>query len=54
MDLLADLPADLGLFGLGRLEQDLQAVLGVRVEVIPQHDLKHDVRRRVEREAVLL
>jgi predicted nucleotidyltransferase/DNA-binding XRE family transcriptional regulator len=54
VDLLADLPPDLGLFGLGRLVQELEAVLGVRVEVVPRHDLKPDVRRRVEREAVSL
>ncbi len=54
VDLLADLPPNLGLFGLGRLEQELHAVLGVRVEVIPRHDLKPDVRHRVEREAVPL
>ena len=54
VDLLADIPPNLGLFGLGRLEEDLQAILGVRVEVIPGSDLKPDVRRRVELEAVPL
>jgi uncharacterized protein len=54
VDLLADLPPNLGLIWLGRLEQELEALLGVRVEVIPRHDLKPDVRRRVEQEAVPL
>jgi predicted nucleotidyltransferase/DNA-binding XRE family transcriptional regulator len=55
VDLLADLPASLGLLGLGRLQQDLESVLGgTRVDLIPEQDLKPDVRRRVEGESVAL
>ena len=55
VDLVADLPAALGLFGLGRLRGDLESVLGgVRVDLVPLPDLKPDVRGRVENEAVAL
>jgi len=35
VDLLADLPPGLSLFGLGRAEADLEAIIGTRVELIP-------------------
>ena len=54
VDLLADLPPDLGLFGLGRVEADLEAILGSRVDLIPAADLKPGVRPRVERDLVAL
>jgi len=54
VDVLADLPAGLSLFGLGRLEADLEAVLGTRVDVIPAGDLKPGVRERVEQDLVAL
>src|SRR5215471_4348397 len=54
VDVLADLPAGLSLFGLGRLEADLEAVLGTRVDVIPAGDLKTGVRERVEQDLVAL
>jgi predicted nucleotidyltransferase/DNA-binding XRE family transcriptional regulator len=55
VDLLADLPASLGLLGLGRLQVDLESVLdGIRVDLVPAQDLKPDVRGRVEEEAVAL
>jgi uncharacterized protein len=53
-DLLADLPPGLSLFGLGRIEADLEAILGTRVDLIPAADLKPDVRERVERDLVAL
>jgi uncharacterized protein len=54
VDLLADLPSGLSLFGLGRLEADLEAILGSRVDLIPADDLKPGVRARVERDMVTL
>jgi predicted nucleotidyltransferase len=54
LDLLADLPPGLSLLGLGRAQADLEAILGVRVDLIPAADLKPGVRARVERELVLL
>jgi hypothetical protein len=55
VDLLVDLPPGLGLFGFGRLVDDLEGVLGgVRVDLVPSGDLKPDIRDRAEREAVPL
>jgi uncharacterized protein len=54
VDLLADFPPGLSLFGLGRLENDLEAILGTRVDLIPAADLKPDVRERVESDPIAL
>ena len=54
VDLLADLPPDLGLFGLGRVEAELEAILGSRVDLIPADDLKLGTRERVARDLVAL
>jgi predicted nucleotidyltransferase/DNA-binding XRE family transcriptional regulator len=54
VDLLVDLPPGLSLFGLGRAEADLEAIIGTRVELIPAQDLKPAVRARVERDLVAL
>ena len=54
LDLLADLPPGLSLFGLARAEADLEAILGTRVELIPAADLKPGVWERAERDLVAL
>jgi predicted nucleotidyltransferase len=54
VDLLADFPAGLSLFGLSRLEADLEAILGTRVDLIPAADLKPDVRERAEADLIPL
>jgi predicted nucleotidyltransferase/DNA-binding XRE family transcriptional regulator len=54
VDLLADLPPGLSLFGLGRVEADLEAILGTRVDLIPAADLKPGVRARVQHDLVAL
>ena len=54
VDLLADLPPGLSLFGLGRVEADLEAILGSRVDLIPARDLKPGVRARVEHDLIAL
>jgi predicted nucleotidyltransferase/DNA-binding XRE family transcriptional regulator len=54
IDLLADLPAEMGLFGLGRLRADLEAIIEARVDLIPASDLKPDVRTRIAEELIAL
>jgi predicted nucleotidyltransferase/DNA-binding XRE family transcriptional regulator len=54
VDLLADLPADLGLLGLGRLRAALEEIIGAPVDIVPATDLKPDLRPRIERESVAL
>ena len=54
VDLLADFPPGLSLFGLGRLEAGLEAILGTRVDLIPAADLKPGVRERAESDLIAL
>jgi len=54
VDLLADLPPGLSLFGLGRVEADLEAILGSRVDLIPAQDLKPGIQTRVQKDLVAL
>jgi uncharacterized protein len=54
VDLLADLPAGLGLLGLARVAQELEAIVGAPVDLVPAADLKDDVRQRAERDLVAL
>ena len=54
VDLLADLPPGMSLFGLGRVQSDLEAIVGTRVDLVPAEDLKPDVRPRAERDLVTL
>jgi predicted nucleotidyltransferase len=54
IDLIADLPADLGLFGLAKIEAELAGILGVRVDLVPRRLLTSSVRETAERTMVLL
>jgi predicted nucleotidyltransferase len=54
VDLLADLPPDLGLVGLGRVEADLEAIVGARVDLVPAAELKPEVRAHIVEELVAL
>ena len=54
VDLLVDLPPDMGLLGLGRVQAELEAILGARVDLVPASDLKPAVRARAERDLVAL
>ena len=54
VDLLVDLPPRMGLLGLGRLQAELEAILGAKVDLVPARDLKPAVRARAERELVAL
>jgi predicted nucleotidyltransferase len=51
---LADFPPGLSLFGLGRLEADLEAILGTRVDLIPAVDLKPGARERAGSDLIAL
>jgi hypothetical protein len=53
-DLLVDLPPHTGLFGLGRLQAELEAILGAKMDLVPASDLKPAVRARAERDLVAL
>jgi predicted nucleotidyltransferase len=44
----------MGLFGLGRVQADLETILGARVDLVRASDLKPGIRPRAEREAVAL
>ena len=54
VDLLVDLPPDIGLLGLGRVQAELEAILGAKVDLVPAGDLKPAVRARAERDLVAL
>jgi len=54
VDLLAELPPGMGLFGLGRLRSDLEAAVGLPVDLVPASDLKPGLRRRVASDLVPL
>ena len=54
VDLLADLPSGMGLLGLGRVQAELEAILGSRVDLIPARDLKPGVGARAEQDLVSL
>jgi uncharacterized protein len=54
LDLLADLPPDMGLLGLGRVQADLEAIIGSKVDLVPASDLKPGVRTRATRDLVPL
>jgi uncharacterized protein len=54
VDLVADLPPGMSLFGLGRLQAELEGILGAKVDLVPAEDLKPDVRSRASRDLVAL
>ncbi len=54
VDLLVDLPAGTGLFALGRLRRELEDLLGVPVDLVPEDGLKPEVRANVEADLVTL
>jgi uncharacterized protein len=54
VDLLADLPPRMGLLELGRVQAELEAILGSQVDLIPADDLKPGVRERAEQDLVVL
>lgn len=54
VDLLAVLPPAMSLFGLARLQAELEEIVGTRVDLVPAADLKPDIRARAERDLVAL
>ncbi len=54
LDLLADLPSRMGLLGLGRARDALEAIIGCSVDLVPAADLKAGIRERVLAEAIAL
>ena len=44
----------MSLFGLARLQAELEAILGTRVDLVPAGDLKPGVRLRAGRDQVAL
>ena len=54
IDLLVHLDRQLGLIGLARIQHELEDILGVPVDVVPDDGLKPDVRAAIERDAVAL
>jgi predicted nucleotidyltransferase/DNA-binding XRE family transcriptional regulator len=54
VDLLAEVPPGMGLFGMGRLADELEAILGARVDLVPAQGLKPEVRTRIQRELIAL
>jgi len=54
LDLLVDLPTDIGLIGLGRIRDELESILGCRVDLVPATDLKTGVKENVEAELIVL
>jgi hypothetical protein len=54
IDLLVDLPEGMGLFGFGRLQSDLAAILDAHVDLVPASDLKPGVKNSVRADRVAL
>jgi uncharacterized protein len=50
LELLVDLPPDMGLLALGRVQAELEAILDTKVDMVPASDLKPEVRARAERD----
>lgn len=54
VDLLADIPPGMGLFGLGRVAEALERILGAHVDLVPAGQLKPSIQKRVKRDLVTL
>lgn len=54
IDLLIQLPSDMGLIGLGRFQQAVEDLLSTTVDLVPETDLKPGVRPNVECDLVRL
>ena len=54
IDLLVDIPPDIGLLGLGRAAADFERILHARVDLVPADGLKADVAARVASDLVAL
>ena len=54
VDLLVDFPAGTSLFDILRIRDELEMILGVEVDLIPDAGLKDHVRPRVRRDLIAL
>lgn len=54
LDLLVDVPGDMGLLGLGRLRVELEAIIEAPVDLVPASDLKDGLRAVVDAELLPL
>lgn len=54
LDLLVELPARTGILTLGRIARDVERIVGVEIDVVPEPALRPEVRARVLAEAVPL
>ena len=54
LDLLVHLPEGAGLFALGRFKQDLEDLLHLTVDVIPDDGVKPRVRANIDKDLVPL
>jgi len=52
VDLLVDLPEHMSLFGLARLQAELESILGARVDLVASQHLKPEVRSHADRDLV--
>ena len=54
LGLLVELPRSMGLFGIARVQNELEELLGTRVDLVPAAGLKPRVRRAVDGDLVPL
>ena len=54
VDLLVNLPPHMGLLGSGRVQADLEAILGTKVDLVPASNLEPAIQARAERDLVVL
>jgi len=54
IDLMLDIPPDMGLITLGKMERDVCDVLGVRTDLVPRRLLKSEVNNTARRVVVPL
>lgn len=54
LDLLVELPAGTGLLRIARIEAELEAILGTRVDLVSAASLKPGARERVRQDLVAL
>lgn len=54
LDLLVDLPPDIGLFEFAGIQQELEEVVGMHVDLVPRSGLRERVRVRIEADLIPL
>ncbi len=54
VDLLVELPDGMGIVGLGRFRREAEQLLGAKVDLVPEADLKRGVRENIYADLVRL